>query len=460
MKTYCLKREIPLEEGFDLVVAGGGPGGALAAIAAGRMGARVLLLEATGCLGGMGTSGLVCAFDPMADGEKMLVGGLMRELVETLYARGFMAPGINPDCWRKEYHKWSQFQSEGFKLVLDEMAMAAGVEVRFFTRVIDAQAEGGLVDGVVTANVEGYRYIRARAFIDATGDAVLSKLCGAAYHQAGKNGESDPMPATLAAIFAGVDWGKTQLATQTTECVRLLEEEFEQGRFEQCDRHFVGLSAVNHSVGYMNGGHIFHLDATDIQSLSQGMMTGRRIVRQYEAFLRKYSENCENLQLVATGALMGVRESRRVIGEYELNFADYQARRQFPDQIGVFNKFVDIHPLDCSRQEYDRFLREKDDTGRLGPGECFGLPYGILVPRGFGNLWVAGRCCSSDEKVHGSIRVMPACGMMGHAAGVAAVQSIRTGQRANRLNTRTLVETLRQQGAYLPQEQLSDDMTR
>ena len=157
---------------------------------------------------------------------------------------------------------------------------------------------------------------------------------------------------------------------------------------------------------------------------------------------------------------MGVRESRRVIGEYELNYQDYLARRHFPDQIGLFNKFVDIHPRDCSREEYDRFLREKDDTGRLGQGESFGLPYGILVPKGFKNLWVAGRCASSDQWVHGSIRVMPACGMMGQAAATAAVQCIRTGETADALNTRTLIEILRENGAFLPQEELSETMTK
>lgn len=460
MTTFCLNKEIPVEEGYDLIVAGGGPAGALAAIAGGRLGLKVLLLEATGCLGGMGTSGLVCAFDPMADGEKMLVGGLMRELVETLYARGFMRPGIDPDSWRKKYHCWSQFQSEGLKLVLDEMAMAAGVEVRFFTKAVDACQENGRVDGVVIHNIEGFSYVRGKAFIDATGDAVLSQLCGAAFAQAGKNGEDGPMPATLASLFAGVDWEKYHRSSQCPECVALIEKEYENGLFEQCDRHFVGLSRVNDDVGYMNGGHIFDLDATDVHSLSQGMITGRRIIRQYEAFLKKYFDTCKNIQLVATGSLMGVRESRRIKGEYELNFQDYLARRQFPDQIGVFNKFVDIHPKDCSRAEYDRFLEEKDRSGRLGQGECFGLPYGILVPKGFKNLWAAGRCASSDQMVHGSIRVMPACGMMGQAAATAAAQCIATGETADTLNTRTLVETLRQNGAYLPQTELSDTMTR
>ncbi len=157
---------------------------------------------------------------------------------------------------------------------------------------------------------------------------------------------------------------------------------------------------------------------------------------------------------------MGVRESRRIVGEYELTIDDYLARRQFPDQIGVFNKFVDIHIYDCSDEEWERHLRERDVTGRLGPGECHGIPYGILVPKGWRNLWVAGRCNSSDVQVHGSIRVMPAAAMMGQAAGTAALQSLATGRPANGLDTARLVTTLRENGAYLPQPELSAEMTR
>ncbi|MFC1718771.1 FAD-dependent oxidoreductase [Candidatus Poribacteria bacterium] len=128
----------------------------------------------------MATSGLVTAFDPMADGERMLVGGFMREVVETMYSRGFLAPGINPDAWRKNYHHWTQFKVEGLKLLLDELATDAGVEVRLFTRVIDADADPdkGHVQGVILNNVEGYQYIRAKTFVDATGDAVLADLIG------------------------------------------------------------------------------------------------------------------------------------------------------------------------------------------------------------------------------------------------------------------------------------------
>ncbi|GHV41937.1 hypothetical protein AGMMS49546_19000 [Spirochaetia bacterium] len=458
-ETYTLTRNIPVGNEYDLVVAGGGPGGVTAAICAARLGLKVLLVEAAGCLGGMGTSGLVCAFDPMADGEKMLVGGFIRELVETLYKRGFLKPDIDPDTWRKMFYKWTPFSAEGLKIVLDELAVKAGVEVRFFTRVIDADTEGKKVRGIILSSIEGYEYIRAKTFIDGTGDAVLSQLCGAPYREAGIDTEHI-MPSTLAALFSNVDWSKPAPDFQTPQGVKLIEEDYAAGDFIQCDRLFVGISQVGNTVGYLNGGHIFNLKAAKVKDLTEGMMLGRKIARDNEGFLKKHSPNCANIELTATASLMGVRESRRILGEYELNFDDYMARRQFPDQIGVYSKYVDIHPLDCSREEYDRFIREAFTSARMNPGEYFGIPYSILVPRGWENLWVAGRCNSSDVMVHGSIRVMPAASMMGQAAGTAAAQSVKTGQPACDLNTRQLIETLRNAGAYLPQKELSEKMTR
>ncbi len=165
------------------------------------------------------------------------------------------------------------------------------------------------------------------------------------------------------------------------------------------------------------------------------------------------------MELFTTASLIGVRESRRIVGEYELNIDDYMARREFPDQIAVFNKFVDIHPYDTSDEEYERLMNEAFRDFRLNPGEYFGIPYGILVPKGWQNLWVAGRCASSDVQVHGAIRVQPAASMMGQAAGTAAVQSIRTGKVASEIDTEVLVNTLRDHGAYLPQPELSKTMT-
>jgi hypothetical protein len=457
METYQLTRSIPVEGEYDLVVAGGGPAGSAAAACAARLGAKVLLVEATGCLGGMGTSGLVTAFDPMANGERMLVGGFMRELVETMYVRGFLRPGIDPDTWRVHYHRWTPFKAEGLKLLLDERVVAAGVETRLFTRVIDADAdpEGGQVNGVITHNVEGYRYVRARAYVDATGDGVLADLCGVPCREAGRD-TPNIMPATLPSLFAGIDWDRFDKRTKQEALLQAIAD----GRFTQPDRHLPGMSRVGHTIGYLNGGHLFNLNSLRCRDLTDGMMLGRKIAAEYTEFYRQYMPGCEHIEHVTTAALMGVRESRRIVGEYELDIEDYLERRQFPDQIGVFNKFVDIHPYDCSDGEWARFQNQAFDELRLGQGECFGLPYGIIVPQGWHNLWVAGRCASSDVPVQGSIRVMPAAAMMGQAAGTAAVQSIHTGQPACDLDTALLVETLRQNDAYLPQEGLRQAMTR
>lgn len=462
--TYSLTREIPVEKGYDLVVAGGGPAGTAAAVCAARLGAKVLLLEATGCLGGMGTSGLVTAFDPMANGERMLVGGLMREIVTTMHKRGFLAPHVTADFYSKYFHCWTPFRAEGYKLVLDELCAAAKVEVRFFTRVVEADADParGTVRGIVAHNIEGLRYVAAKAFVDATGDAVLTNLCGGKCREAGRD-TPHIMPPTLCSLCAGIDWKRAKRRDEDTgpaDQQKLIERAVAEGHFSHRDRHVPGLFQVGHSLGMLNAPHVFHTNALQCRSLSDAMIRGRKLAQEYISFYRKYVPGCENMEHVTTGSLLGVRESRRVVGEYEMTFADYLARRQYPDQIAVFNKAVDIHVYDDSDAEYDRYYQEYHKTGRLKPGECYGIPYGILVPKGWRNLWVAGRANSSDIQVHGSIRVQPAASMMGQAAGTAAVQSLATGQPACDLDTAQLVESLRRQGAYLPQTELRKSMTK
>ncbi len=462
METYKLMRQIPVEDGYDVVVAGGGPAGSASAICAARLGAKVLLVEATGCLGGMCTSGLVAAFAVMANGERNLVAGFMLEVVETMYERGFLGPQAYPDFWRKYYRK-TPFKPEGLKVVLDELATEAGVEVRFFTRVIDADAAGGKVNGVVLSNVEGYRYIRAKTFIDATGDAVLADLCGAPCREAGRD-TPRIMPPSLVSLYAGIDWSRAAREVDEqgpfTGILRNVREPlkraFADGHFTQPEPHNPGMMQIGKTLGKTSAAHLFNVNSLRCKSLTDGMMLGRKLAIESTEFYRKYVPGFENIEHVTTATLMGCRESRRIVGEYELKADDFMARRQFPDQIGVFNEYFDVHPYDASDEEYKRWRQES----RLKPGECFGIPYSILVPKGWTNLWVAGRCSSSDVQVHGSIRVQPAVAMMGQAAGTAAVQSIKTGQPACDLNTAGLVETLREAGAYLPQERLSKTMTR
>jgi len=220
------------------------------------------------------------------------------------------------------------------------------------------------------------------------------------------------------------------------------------------------MKKVGHVTGNLNGGHIYELDGLSCKSLTEGMIYGRKLAVEYREFYRKYVPGCERIELAATSPVMGVRDTRRIISEFELTYEDYKAARQFPDQVAVYNRPADVHSTNASQVEYERFMRDMHGNQKLPRGACVGIPYSILVPKGWENLWVAGRCHSSDTKVHGSIRAQSAAFMMGQASATAAVQSIATGEPACDLDTERLVLTLRAAGCYLPQPTLSKTMTR
>lgn len=451
--TYTLTRQIPVEEGYDVAVAGGGPAGVAAAVCAARLGARVFLAEAMGCLGGMGTSGLVSAFDPMANGETQLVRGFMGEVVETMHREGFM--NVAPDTWRTKYHAWSQFNPEGYKYILDRKVEEAEVKVRFFTRVIEADVDPAThtVRGIITSNVEGMKYVKAKAFIDCTGDAVLADLCGADSWRAGRD-TPHIMPATMPTLWCGENGLRGQ------DLRELYRDSIEKGLVTHPTKKLVGLSRIDEGLFYLNGGHLFDMDALSSDSLSEGAMKGRVIANDFRKMFESHPKM--NLALAATSSLIGVRESRRIKGEYVFNKADLETRRLLPDTIGVYCKASDIHPYEYS----DKAMKDHEDVYRRskkyrpGKGEMFALPYGIMVPKGWKNLWAAGRCVSADIIGQGSLRCQPYCSMMGQAAGTAAVQTLENGESADDLDTERLVEALRQQGVYLPQKETSKTMTR
>jgi hypothetical protein len=346
------------------------------------------------------------------------------------------------------------------------MATDAGVDVRFFTRVIDAEAKDGKIEGAVISNIEGYRFIRAKAFIDATGDAQLSALAGADCHVILRDKDA-VAPSTLCSLFTGVNWNDPAYGEDWRGIDKVkafsktqLQKAVDDGFFSQPDRFMPGMNKIGKNAAQLNAGHVFGLDGLDSRSLSNGMIQGRKLAVEYMEFFRKYLPGCEDIDLLTTAPLMGVRDTRRIVGEFELTIDDFRSARQFPDQVAVYNRPMDNHPKDTSDKEYQRFLKDFEGFHGLGEGDCLGIPYGILVPKGWQNLWVAGRCHSSDSKVHGSIRAQSAAYMMGQASATAAVQSIRTGQPACDLDTEQLVLTLRAEGAYLPQKELSKTMTR
>lgn len=275
-------------------------------------------------------------------------------------------------------------------------------------------------------------------------------------------------PSTLCSLFGGVNWDDPAYGTdwRGVDAVKqrakteLLQAAIADGHFSQEDRFMPGMNKIGRRTAQLNAGHVFGLDGLSSKSLSNGIMEGRRTAIEYAEFFRKYVPGCEAIEHLYTAPVMGVRDTRRIVGEFELTIEDYKARRQFPDQIAVYNRPPDNHPKDTSPEEFARFKRDFEGSGKLARGASVGIPYSILVPKDWENLWVAGRCHSSDSQVHGSIRAQSAAYMMGEAAATAALQSIATGQPACDLNTEQLVHTLRERGAWLPQNKLSRSMTR
>ena len=350
--------------------------------------------------------------------------------------------------------------------MLDEFAVNAGVDILFFTRVVDAMVEGRRVEGAIVANVEGLTFIRAKVFIDATGDAVLADACGAPCLVAGRDWpyrRRHFAPCTAASTGTILPMAPAPGMDKVHKQVKdeFLPKAIAAGHFSSPDLTIMGMKKIGYSVAALNAGQMFGVNGLSAWEVSQGMISGRKLAVEYAEFYREYVPGCEQIQLLTTAPLLGVRDTRRIIGEFELTMEDYSARRQFPDQVAVYNRPPNVHPTDASQEEAKRHRSQMDeDLVRLGRGECVGLPYSILVPKEWENLWVAGRCHSSDTMVHGSIRAQSAAYMMGEAAATAAKQSLDTGQPACDLDTLTLVETLRAHGGYLPQTELSRTMTR
>jgi hypothetical protein len=454
MTTLQYTRSLPVEDGFDVVVAGGGPSGVAAAVAAARMGCKTALLEQAGYLGGLGTGGLVNVFMPCADGERGLMGGIGQEVVETLHRRGFLHPAVTPDFWLRERRSIA-YNGEGMKLVLDEIVTGAGVDLRFFTNVLDVVADGPKVTTLIVQAKERMYALRARYFVDATGDATVTAAAGFATEFGDEKGEIQA--GTLCSTLGNVDVERYRAYMQRARrpgdwqpIDEPLDRAIKDGVFTQPDRHLPGIFLWGEGYGILNAGHLFAMNFLDDKDLTRGMVFGRKIAQEYMTFYRKYIPGCENMVHVATAPMVGVRETRRIVGEYKLVVDDYQARRSFPDEIGRFNYGVDIHRSNVSLEAYKALVEELTKTYKLGVGESYGIPYRSLIPKGAANLLVAGRCIAADRQMQGSVRVMPGCYITGHAAGVAAALCAQACIAPQTLDPQLLRSTLRQQGAYIP----------
>jgi len=433
-------RTLPVKAETDVLVAGGGSAGVAAAVAARSAGARVLLVEGFTCFGGLGTAARVPVFMQWGDGVRDLSCGFGTRFRDRLLAAGGM-PGSA-----------RAFDFEAVKREYDAVMQESGADFLFQTRVIDVVKEGGAIRYAVVAAPSGVWAVRAKVFVDATGNGDVACAAGVPFEKGDATGRM--MPASLLSAWAGIDWERwtREMPRRPQPFGAELERAVADGVFKEPDLHMTGLYRFPDGYATANIGHVFDLDGTDERSLTKGYVRGRASMKEYQRYFREYlKRGLENVRLVETAAMMGVRETRRIMGDYVMTLDDYMKRAVFPDEIGRYAYPIDIHPSSSDKEAYERHREEFDKLYRYRRGESYGIPYRILCAKGVRNLLVAGRCVSTDQKVQASIRVMPACYITGQAAGIAAALAADAASRdVHSVDVRTLQRKLKDFGAYLP----------
>jgi hypothetical protein len=419
----------------DVLVCGGGMAGTVAAVAAARAGAQVLLIERWGFLGGSATAGAVAQFVGWETAAgRQIIQGLAEEVVQRLERRG--GSGGHTRFVMSTGHPMDQvsYDPERLKLVLDEMASEAGVRLLFHATVLDVVRQGAAIAVVTVLTKAGPLAVRPRMVIDASGDLDVLHRAGAEFLPL--EPDEAPQPATMMFRFGPIDFDRFGALT-TAELQELCRRGVESGALARAALHQSRVPGTDD--GWFNISRV-SLDATDPFALSAGEVEGRRQAFAAADFLSAHLPGCERGRLVALAAQLGIRESRRVRGDFVLTADDLRAERRFPDAIAVAAYPMDIHPAKGTGLHFET----------LGGDRSYEIPFRCLTPAGLDNALVAGRGISASHGAHASSRVMPTTMAVGQAAGAAAALACAGNGGARQVDAAQLRERLRRDGAYLP----------
>ncbi len=396
---------VPVFCDADVVVAGGGPAGIGAAIASAKLGKKTVLLEQTGSAGGMSTGGLIPVILHQGDGKRPLVGNICGSIV----AEACAEMGVE-----KSNFMGQEVDVEALKRVCDRKLLEAGVKIYYMVRVADVIVRDGKIESLLVATTTGLRKVTGRVFVDCTGDASVAAFAGVPFDKGDAGGRT--MSPTLCAQYTNVDLSRSPDVWKNDRAIWM--KMAEAGTAPVQEFHFPGFWATNDRTGRANVGHLYGTDTLDPEQLTAAYVEGRKLALIFHNFYREHVPGFENSEMTQTAWLLGVRETRRIHGEYQLNGGDYRRRASFPDEIGRFSYPIDIHSSGDVEQQ-KKVEKEIKDT-HFEPGESYGVPYRALIPLGVENLLVAGRCISCDREAQSSIRVIPGCFLTGQAAGAAA----------------------------------------
>lgn len=419
---------------YDLVVAGGGQAGACAAISAAEEGLKVLLIEASGALGGSAVTALVNPFMPFSatieeNGEKRIIrlsDGIFSRIFDALKKDGIHAP----ECDSHAFHE------ETLKILLDRMCAKAGVDVLFHATLSSVAISGGKVESVTVATIAGPMAFRAKTFIDATGDATLCALARLPF-RLGRDSDSLCQPMTLCFRVAGIktdDYWKHH-----REINALYKKLKSEGKISNPREDVLVFGTRIPDILHFNTTRVVKHDPTDPFSVSKAEAIAREQVLEMMEFLRSNFDFCKNAMLLSTASTIGVRESRMIEARHVLCAEEIVAGTHFEDGIAAGNYDIDIHSPDGSGTSHYYFPE----------GVYYTIPYRSMLPKDAENLIVAGRCIGATHEAQASIRIMPICCCLGEAAGVAAAIASETGSDAARIDAALLRERLLKRGAFI-----------
>jgi len=415
---------------FDVIVAGGGFAGSVAALAAARAGAKVLLFDKSNCLGGAAVNCLVNPFmpywtlDPETKERQILSAGIFAEIVQDMEALGGMHPASK------------MFNEEYLKLLLNRKLTEAGVVLLFHSTLIGVDEENGHLASVTVSNKSGLQVYEASVFIDATGDGDLAVLSGCPYH-VGRPKDGLCQPMTLCFRLDGID--KKRFWQEKPAMQKLYKECQQQGRIRNPREDILVFDMPQEHVLHFNTTRIVRKNPVDAIDVTAAELEAREQVFEVFCFLRDNFASCKNAQLLMTAAEIGVRESRMIEGEYILTQEDLLAFTKFEDSIAACNYDIDIHNPSGSGTSHYYFPH----------GEYYTIPYRCLTPKGTDNLLVAGRCISSTHEAQASYRIMPTCATLGQAAGCAAAMAVKKQCGVKEIDVKALQAILTENGAVI-----------